>query len=150
MKTRFVVSTLTALLGMVAISASACQLHANGFGSFAAYHSNIMERDLAAMADNYPSVTLARRTAVKVGTENSRSVRIHVPLSYTNVTLSVTGGDGIELLSSSDLSLSAVSKDYDLVFTTLSPGTHKITVNLNATYEGAAFSTEHTMIVEAG
>lgn len=109
-----------------------------------------MECDLVVMVDNYLSVIFVWWIVVKVGVENLWSVWIYVLLSYINVILLVIGGDGIELLLSSDFLLSVVFKDYDLVFIIFLLGMYKIMVNLNVIYEGFVFFIEYIMIVEVG
>lgn len=150
MKKSLLIFTTVNVLSASAFVASACQMHANGFGAFAAYHKNNRYEAMMSQAVTYPTVTLAKKTVVKVGSQSSQSVKITVPLSYYNVSLTVRGSDDIELLSASKLKLSAVSDNYDLAFTSTKPGTHEITVTLNAVYEGSAFSTKQTLIVETG
>lgn len=150
MKKSLFLCTVFSALSASAFMASACQMHGNGFGAFSAYHNNNRYEAMMSQRENYPTVTLARRAVVKVGTQSTQSVGISVPLSYYNVSLTVSSSDDIELLSAQDFKLSAVSDNYDLSFTPSSPGTHEITVTLNAINEGAVFSTTRTLIVEAG
>lgn len=150
MKKYFFVCTVISALSACAFMASACQMHANGFGAFAAYHNSNRYEAMMSETVSYPTVTLAQKTIVKVGSQSTQNVSITVPLSYYNVSLTVRGSDDIELLSAKVLQLSAVSESYDLLFTSTKPGTHEITVTLNAIYEGSAFSTKQTLVVEAG
>lgn len=150
MKKSLLIFTTVSALSASAFVASACQMHANGFGAFAAYHKNNPYEAMMSQTVNYPTVTLAQKAVVKVGSQSSQKVKITVPLSYYNVSLTVRGSDDIELLSARELKLSAVSDSYDLSFTPTKPGTHEITVILNGIYEGSAFSSKQTLVVEAG
>ncbi|NVK56774.1 MAG: hypothetical protein HWE26_14300 [Alteromonadaceae bacterium] len=141
---------VTSALLFVVQNSNACQLHASGFGAFAPYHNTRMPGTLQNLADSFPSINLASRALVTVGSNNSQQVKITVPLSYTNVSLTVESSDNITVLSRRELILSSVSEQYDLGFTTDVPGTHEITVYLNAMNEGSAFTTQQTLIVEAG
>ncbi len=144
------VCTLLSSLFIGAYSATACQMHANGFGAFAAYHNNNRFEAMMTETVNYPTLSLAKKAVVKVGSPTTQNVSITVPLSYYSASLTVRGSDDIELLSAQNIKLSAVSDKYELSFTPTKPGTHEISVTLNAIYEGSAVSTKQTLIIEAG
>lgn len=150
MKKWLLLFCVTCTFLICSVSVWACQMHGNGFGAFAAYHQNNRYSAMMNETTGFPTVTLAQKAVVKVGSENTQSVNIVVPLSYYNASLTVQVSDDIKLLSEQDLILNAVSGNYDLSFSSTKPGTHKITLTLNAIYEGSVFSTSQTLIVEAG
>lgn len=89
MKKSIIVSIIAAIMSVASLSATACQLHANGFGSFAAYHNASPYNDMMSTAPSFPTVSVAKKAKVELGNQNLQKVSISVPLSYYNVSLSV-------------------------------------------------------------
>lgn len=110
----------------------ACDMHGVGFGMYAK-HSNTSYSSANTTAYNPVKILLRHPyfTNLTSGTEKTVEIQYSIPAQISDVTMTVTSTNGIELKSLDNLDLSDATGTVPVTFASGTPGRHQLVVKVN-------------------
>ena len=127
-----IVLTLSAF-GLVSLRTAACDMHGLGFGMYEKPGTHSFGSMSASI--NAPAKILLRHpyfTNLKSGDEKTVEIKYTVPTQVTDVRVTVTTTEGIELKSDEAIDISELSGTIPVTFASETLGRHQLIVKVNA------------------
>ena len=118
--------------GLFSLQAAACDMHGFGFGMYAKPGTHSFGSTSA--STTAPAKILLRHpyfTNLKSGNEKTVEIKYTVPIEITDVKMTVTTTEGIELKSEDAIDISELSGTIPVTFASEALGRHQLVVKVN-------------------